>query len=349
MIRVLVVDDSALMRKLITEILEQDRGIEAVEPACDPYDAWQKLKSFQPDVVTLDVEMPRMDGLTFLAKLMRAKPLPVLMVSSLTERVSQTMLRALQFGAIDYVETPRIDTRSGKIVGANELVDKVKVAASAKLQPRRPDDFSCNAKPPRPAEGSLDANKIVAMGASTGGTEAIAEVLTDLPANSPGIVVAQHMPARFMPGFAKRLDRESRLAVRLAKDGDEVVGGQVLLAPGDLHTEIRRVGKKFFVRALNGPPVNRFRPSVDVLFNSMARQAAEKSVGVILTGMGRDGAQGLLAMRQAGAPTIAQNEGSSVVFGMPKEAIALGAAEQVLPLNRIAESLLAAVSEPACI
>jgi len=344
--RVLIVDDSALMRQLLSKLLSQDPEIEVVGVAPDPYIAWDKIKALQPNVVTLDVEMPRMDGLTFLEKLMQARPTPVVMVSSLTGRGAETTLRALELGAVDFVTKPSHDVAQGTLQLGHELVEKVKIAAKAALRNRR------GAKPgssPRqsavPAKGPLlrsvrSTARVIAIGASTGGTEAIAEVLSSLPSDTPGIVIVQHMPAGFTSSFASRLNGLCRMRVKEAQDGDRILTGQVLLAPGDFHMQVVRSGAQDTVRVFSAPPVNRFRPSVDVLFNSCAEQLGCNCVGVILTGMGNDGARGMRALHDAGGPTIAQDEATSVVFGMPKEAIAHGGVNRILPIDRIAEAAL---------
>jgi len=334
--KVLVVDDSALMRQLLTDLLSQDRDLEVVGAAADPYLAWDKLKQLAPDVLTLDVEMPRMDGLTFLERLMGHRPMPVVMVSSLTERNCDTTFRALELGAVDFVTKPKFDVASGTVALADELVAKVKAAGRARVRPRA-------ARPAvaRPAGGGFKAtHKVLAIGASTGGCEALSVVLGGLPADAPGTVAVIHMPEGFTRSFAARLDKICAVRVSEARDGDRVMPGHVLIAPGGLHTTVVRSGAMAAVRVRPGDPVNRHRPSVDVLFTSCARELGHNAVGAILTGMGDDGARGLLAMRAAGSRTVAQDEATCVVFGMPKEAIALGGAEQVLPLDRIAEQLL---------
>jgi two-component system chemotaxis response regulator CheB len=343
MTNVLIIEDSPVMRKLLTRVLLTDPGIHAVESAADPYIAWQRLKTFKPDVITLDVELPRMDGLTFLEKLMKSRPLPVVMISASTSYGTRETLRALELGAVDFIEKPKVDAKTGVVAMAEELIQKVKVAANAKLRPR--DRSALFGTALASGEPGIDPAKVIAIGASTGGTEALAELLASLPKDVPGIVIVQHMPARYTSSFAERLNREAALEVREAADGDIIASGQALLAPGDLHMEVRRRGGKRFVRTFEAPPVNRFRPSVDVLFRSVARYVASDAVGVILTGMGCDGARGLLEMREAGAVTIAQDEVTSVVFGMPKEAIAMGAAEHVRPLPRIGQCIMNAVSQ----
>ena len=338
-IKVLVVDDSALMRQLITALLSRDPAIEVVGTAADPYFARAKIKSLAPDVLTLDVEMPRMDGLTFLEKLMRAHPLPVLMVSALTEKGCETTLRALELGAVDFVTKPRdVVERTSEI--ADELIEKVKAAAQAKIPALR-------TPPPRPT-GSVrlpdGSERVIVVAASTGGTEALRFFLTALPADTPGIVIVQHMPELFTRAFAHRLDAASAMRVREAVDGDRVLKGHALVAPGNHHVAVDRDGAHYTVKVTKGPPVNHHRPSADVLFDSCAQVAGPQAVGIILTGMGADGARGLLRLKQSGARTLAQDEESSVVFGMPKAAIELGAVDQVLPLSELPAALVAALT-----
>ena len=337
--KVLIVDDSALVRQLLSQILSSDPALEVVGVASDPYVARDKIKALQPDVLTLDVEMPRMDGLTFLEKLMHAHPIPVVMISMLTENGCETTLRALELGAIDFVTKPRIDVKSGTIELADEIISKVKTAAKAKIQPRR------DRNGPRPRLYSSEAllkstHKVIAVGASTGGTEALYNFLTVLPPDAPGIVVVQHMPERFTTSFAERLDGSSQIRVQEAHDGDRILPGHALIAPGNYQMEVTRSGANYSVRVAMGELVNHHRPSVDVLFHSCARYLGSNAVGVIMTGMGSDGARGLLAMRQAGARTVAQDEASCVVFGMPKEAISIGAADKVVPLDWISHTVL---------
>lgn len=337
--KVLVVDDSALMRQLLPDLLARDPGLEVVGTAADPYAAWDKVRQLAPDVLTLDVEMPKMDGLTFLSKLMAARPTPVVMVSSLTERGAETTFRALELGAVDFVPKPKLDVTTGTVALAGELVAKVKAAARAR--PRaRPPGVHTPGSARSPAAGLRTTHKVIALGASTGGTEALFEVLTAFPADAPGAVVVIHMPEGFTRSYAARLDRACAVRVSEAKDGDRVLPGHVLLAPGGLQTSVQRSGAAVVTRVAAGPPVNRHRPAVDVLFESCANELGVNAVGAILTGMGGDGAKGLLAMRRAGARTVAQDEATCVVFGMPKEAIALGGAEAVLPLGRIAGEVL---------
>jgi len=352
-IRVLIVDDSALMRQVLKEILCSDPEIEVVGAAADPYAAREKILQLKPDVLTLDVEMPRMDGLSFLEKLMRARPMPVLMVSSLTEKDCDTTVRALELGAIDYVTKPQLDVRSGTLDQADEIVSKVKIAARARVHRRehagpRPLDPGVKSSLAKPGSvGFRTTHKIIAVGASTGGTEALVRFLVPLPADSPGILIVQHMPAGFTTSFAARLASLCRMGVREAKDGDRVLAGHVLLAPGNFHMEVKRSGVEISARVFQSEPVNRHRPSVDVLFHSCAEVLGPNAVGVILTGMGADGARGLLEMREAGAFTIAQDEESCVVFGMPREAIELGGAEKVAALDDIPAAALAAAALPS--
>jgi two-component system chemotaxis response regulator CheB len=341
--KVMVVDDSALMRQLLTDILRTDPQLDVVGSAGDPYAAWDKMKQAAPDVLTLDVEMPRMDGLTFLEKLMSHRPVPVVMVSSLTERNCDTTFRALELGAVDFVTKPKLDVSTGTVALADELVSKVKAAAQARVRPRRAKVTA--ATPVAAGGGFRHTHKVLTIGASTGGCEALAAVLSALPADAPGIVAVIHMPEGFTRSFAARLDKTCAIRVSEARDGDRVVPGHALIAPGNFHLEVVRSGAYTSVRVRAGEPVNRHRPSVDVLFNSCARELGPNAVGAILTGMGDDGARGLVAMRRAGAPTVAQDEATCVVFGMPKEAIALGAAAQVLPLTQIAQHLLRATAD----
>jgi two-component system, chemotaxis family, protein-glutamate methylesterase/glutaminase len=340
--KVLIVDDSALVRQLLTELISHDPALEVVGAASDPYAAWEKIKSLRPEVLTLDVEMPRMDGLAFLERLMRARPMPVLMVSSLTEKGCENTLRALELGAVDFVTKPKIDIKNGTIGLADEIIAKIKIAARARVRPAQKlgarDEARLSAL--RTEALARSTQKVVAIGASTGGTEALREVLTALPADSPGIVIVQHMPEHFTRAFAQRLDGLSQIRVQEARDGDRILPGHALIAPGNYHMRVVRSGANYNVEVFMAEPVNRHRPSVDVLFYSCARHLGRNAIGVLMTGMGGDGARGLLAMRQAGARTLAQDEATSVVFGMPKEAIELGAVGEVLSLNRIAEAVV---------
>lgn len=341
-IKVLVVDDSALMRQLITDILSESPDIEVIGCASDPYKAREKILAHQPDVLTLDVEMPRMDGLTFLGKLMRSRPMPVVMVSSLTEKGCDTTIRALELGAVDFVTKPKIDVTKGMASVRTDIIEKVRVAACARVTRLDTSTTRLSAASSGHSGDALirSTHKVVAIGASTGGTKALAEILPTLPPDTPGIVIAIHMPQGFTGSYARRLDEMCQLQVREAADGDVILPGHVLIAPGNFHMVVRRSGARYLVNINEEAPVNLFRPSVDVLFNSCAQYVGSNALGVILTGMGFDGAAGLLAMRNAGACTIAQDEKSCVVFGMPREAINRGAAEQVLPLDQVASGIL---------
>lgn len=340
--RVLIVDDSALVRQVLTEILAADPAIEVVGTAADPLLAREKIKRLNPDVLTLDVEMPRMDGLAFLENLMRLHPMPVVMVSSLTERGADTTLQALALGAVDFVAKPKIDVARGLDGYAEEIRSKVKMAARSRVRviggsQRRP--------PQRPATSSSlgfrTTDRLIAIGASAGGTEALRVVLETMPADAPAIVMTQHLPASFSTAFAERLDRHSAMSVREASDGEAILPGHAYLPAGGRHLRVIRDGARWRCRVDDSAPVNLHKPAVDVLFRSVALNAGANAVGVILTGMGEDGARGLLEMKQAGATTLAQDEASSVVWGMPGSAVRLGAADEVLPLDRIAERVLA--------
>lgn len=344
-VRVLTIDDSALMRQVLAELLSKDPDIEVIGSAPDPYVAREKIKALNPDVLTLDVEMPKMDGLTFLEKLMRGRPTPVIMVSSLTEAGCETTLRALELGAVDFITKPKIDLRQGMDEVAADLIAKVKGAASATLR-RAPAAGEPRAAKPTALNSAMikTTDMIIAIGSSTGGTEAVKEVLQVLPPNTPPIVITQHMPERFTKTWADRMNELCRISVKEAEDGDSVLPGHALIAPGNYHMTLVRSGARYSVRINQNEPVNRHRPSVDVMFDSVAQYAGGNSVGVILTGMGGDGAKGLLKMKEAGAYTIAQDEASCVVFGMPKEAIKLGAADVVRPLKDIAATVLSHVT-----
>ena len=346
--RVLIVDDSAVVRQILSEILASDPGIEVVGTAADPLLAREKIKRLAPDVITLDVEMPRMDGLAFLENLMRLHPLPVVMISSLTERGADTTLQALALGAVDFVSKPKMDVTRGLQGYADEIIEKVKTAARSRVRalvraPVAPKVTLASpgaATAPRPSQFRT-TDRLIAIGASAGGTEALRVVLEGLPADAPAVVMTQHLPATFSTAFAERLDRHSAMAVREATDGEAVLPGHAYLPPGGKHLRVIRDGARWRCRIDDGPPVNRHKPAVDVLFQSVAQSAGANAIGVILTGMGDDGARGLLQLRQAGAPTLVQDEATSVVWGMPGAAFKLGAAEEQLPLEKIAERLLA--------
>jgi len=339
-IRVLVIDDSAMVREILTQGLSKDPEIEAVGSASDPYVARDKIVRLKPDVLTLDVEMPRMDGVEFLRRLMPQYPLPVVMVSALTEKGKKITMEALEAGAVDFVTKPSTNVARSLSEMLGELRHKVKIASRANVLAWRR-KLPCKARPrvqaPRALAESTD--KVIAIGASTGGTEAIREVITSLAADMPGIVIVQHMPAGFTRMFAERLDAQSAMDVKEAETGDRVMVGRVLIAPGDYHMKIVRSGGVYRVECFGGEKVCGHRPSVEVLFNSVAQSAGANAIGVMLTGMGHDGADGMLAMRRAGARTIAQDEATSVVFGMPKEAYVRGGAEKLVPLNEMASTL----------
>lgn len=345
-IRVLVIDDSALIRRILSDMLQSAEDIEVIGTASDPFIAREKIKKLEPDVLTLDVEMPRMDGITFLRNLMRLRPMPVLMVSSLTEKNAEVTLEALELGAVDFVTKPKIDIARGLQDYVDELVTKVRTAASARVQGLTVGDDSGHAPARarttmRPALKTTD--KILAIGASTGGTEAIREVLQAMPIDCPGIVIAQHIPPGFSKAFAERMHQQTPLAVKETEDHDLVIPGHVFIAPGDRHLRLVRDGARYICRLDDGAPINRHRPSVDVLFESVLEAAGRNAAAALLTGMGKDGAAGLKALHDHGVPTIAQDEASSVVWGMPGEAVQLGAVDQILPLNRIAEALVTSI------
>ena len=337
--KVLIVDDSALMRQLLTKILSSDPQLEVVGTAGDPFIAREKILELNPDVLTLDIEMPRMDGLTFLEKLMRGHPMPVIMISSLTAKGADTTLRALSLGAIDYVSKPKLDVTNGTIEQAEEIVAKVKAAARARVRCARETTAQPSTLPGKTYQFSA-THKIVAIGASTGGTEALKELLSPLPADFPGIVIVQHMPEAFTRQFADRLDSLSKIRVKEAQDGDRILPGHALLAPGGHHMAVVRRGMEYAVHVYRGERVNSHLPSVDVLFSSCARSMGKNALGVLLTGMGADGAKGMLEMKQAGSFNFAQDESTSVVFGMPHEAILLNAVDRVLPLGHIPDALM---------
>ncbi|ACR68650.1 chemotaxis response regulator protein-glutamate methylesterase [Edwardsiella ictaluri] len=340
-IRVLCVDDSALMRQLMTEIVNSHPDMEMVAVAQDPLVARDLIKKFNPQVLTLDVEMPRMDGLDFLEKLMRLRPMPVVMVSSLTGKGSEITLRALELGAVDFVTKPQLGIREGMLAYSELIADKIRTAARARL----PRPLKQSAPPATLSHGPLlSSEKLIAIGASTGGTEAIRHVLQPLPATSPALLITQHMPPGFTRSFAERLNKLCQITVKEAEDGERILPGHAYIAPGAHHLELARSGANYIVRLHQGPPVNRHRPSVEVLFDSVARCAGRNAVGVILTGMGNDGAAGMLRLHQAGAYTIAQNEASCVVFGMPREAIQMGGVDEVVDLSQISQRMLAQVS-----
>lgn len=349
--RVVVVDDSALVRSLLAEIINRQPDMECVGAAPDPYIAREMIRNTNPDVVTLDVEMPRMDGIDFLGKLMRLRPTPVVMVSTLTERGAEVTLRALELGAVDFVAKPKIGVADGLRRLAEDITDKVRIAAKAHLRrlvvpppahsPTSPGPLDgVPARPHAAPIGRLSTEKIIFIGASTGGTEATKEVLMQLPPDAPAVVITQHMPPGFTKSYAARLDGLCRISVAEARDGERILPGHAYIAPGGQHLSIERSGANYVARVQTGEPVNRHMPSVEVLFESAARVVGPNALGIMLTGMGADGAKAMRAMRDAGSYNIAQDEASCVVFGMPREAIAHGAAHEVLPLAQIAPRLI---------
>lgn len=367
-IRVLIIDDSALVRRLLTEILGSDPEIEIVGTAMDPHIARQKIKDLNPDVLTLDVEMPKMDGISFLRQLMRLRPMPVIMISSLTEEGAEITLEALAAGAIDFISKPKVDVAGTLKDYAEDILNKIKSAARVKVVARdsRPSAKKIDAKNTennanysfdekytatvilqRPAQikSLKTTEKIIAIGASTGGTEAIKEILVQLRPDNPAILIAQHIPPVFSSAFARRMNQCSAMTVLEAEDGQHILPGHVYIAPGDKHLLLTRDGARYRCKLSDGPPVNRHKPSVDVLFRSVAQNAGKNAIGIILTGMGADGARGLNEMREAKAITIAQDEKSSVVWGMPGEAVKIGAAQKVISLEKIPEGITVALSE----
>lgn len=338
-IKVLIVDDSAVVRKIFSEELSKEPDIEVVGTAPDPFIARDKIILLQPDVITLDIEMPRMDGLTFLKKLMKHFPLPVIIVSSLTSKGSQMAVEALESGAVEVLAKPGGSYSVGDM--CVQLKEKIRAAARIRIQQIFHSSKTIQDQPP-PLPGTLTetTQKVIAIGASTGGVEALKDVLIQMPINIPGIIIVQHMPAHFTTAFAERLNKICQIEVKEAADGDSVLNGRALIAPGNYHMLLRRNGSKYYVNLNDGPLVHHQRPAVDVLFNTVARYAGANSIGVLLTGMGTDGAEGLLKMKQAGAKTIVQDEASCVVFGMPKEAIRIGAADRIVPLSRIPQEII---------
>ncbi len=340
-IKVLIIDDSAMIRKVFEQELSKDPEIEVVGTAPDPFVGRDQIVYLKPDVITLDIEMPRMDGLTFLGKLMKHYPIPVVVVSSLAKKGGDVALRAMELGAVEVLSKPGSAYSVGDM--SEQLIEKVKAAAQVKVskivEPCRISTYGQRVETVS-SIGVKTTNKVVAIGASTGGTEAIREVISRLPKNAPPVVIVQHMPQNFTKAFAERLNQICQVEVKEATDGEYLAKGKVLIAPGNQHMEIRRSGVNYYVTVFEGPMLFHQRPSVEILFNSVATYAGQNSVGVILTGMGKDGAQGLLNMRNAGAKTIAQDEKTCIVFGMPKEAIELGAAQVIKPLNQITQTIL---------
>ncbi|MHC1704430.1 MAG: chemotaxis response regulator protein-glutamate methylesterase [Tenuifilaceae bacterium] len=349
-IKVLIIDDSAVVRQTLTQIISSDPMLEVMGVASDPFFAAKKIAEEIPDVITLDVEMPRMDGLTFLKKVMTQHPIPIVIISSLTENGTETGMRALDYGAVEIITKPQMNTKTFIEESKIRICDAIKAAASARIK-RHKTIEPVRVEPKHSADVVLPHSQlnmsmikttelVVAVGASTGGTEALTTFLQALPLDTPGIVIVQHMPEKFTKSFADRLNEICKITVKEAVNGDSVLRGQALIAPGNFHMLLKRSGAKYYVEVKEGPLVNRHRPSVDVLFRSTARYAGSNAIGVIMTGMGDDGARGLLEMKQAGAKTVAQDEKSCIVFGMPKEAIKLGAADRVLSLESIAPYIL---------
>ncbi|HRA28003.1 MAG TPA: chemotaxis response regulator protein-glutamate methylesterase [Acinetobacter johnsonii] len=339
-IKVLVVDDSALIRSLLTEIINSQRDMVVVGAAPDPLIAREMIKQLNPDVLTLDVEMPKMDGLDFLEKLMRLRPMPVVMVSTLTERGSEITMRALELGAIDFVTKPKMSITAGMLEYTEEITDKIRTASKARVAPLSRHSSTSNAAPSQLRNPLISSEKLLIIGASTGGTEAIKSFLLQMPSDCPGILITQHMPAGFTKSFANRLDSLCQISVKEAQGGERVLPGHAYIAPGDKHLLLVRSGANYMTELSDAPPVNRHKPSVDVLFDSAALNAGKNAIGVILTGMGKDGAAGMAKMKTAGAYNFAQNEESCVVYGMPKEAVAHGGVDEVAHLNDLPKLVL---------
>jgi two-component system chemotaxis response regulator CheB len=346
MVRVLIVDDSAVVRQTMTSVLSSDPAIQVIGTAGDPYAATERIEEQVPDVITLDIEMPRMDGLTFLKKIMAQHPIPVVICSSLADQGAQSTLRALEYGAVDVITKPRLGTKQFLEDARTQICEAVKAAACVKPHNLRPSHtvepkLTADAILPPPTHAMAETTeKVVVIGASTGGTEALKSLLESFPADTPGIVIVQHMPELFTPAFANRLDGLCAITVKEAETNDTVIRGRALIAPGNHHLLLKRSGARYFVEVKDGPLVCRHRPSVDVLFRSAARYAGPNAVGVLLTGMGDDGARGMAEMKQAGAATVAQDEATCIVFGMPKEAIKMGGVDKVLPLHAIPGAIL---------
>lgn len=346
-VKVLVVDDSALVRQVLTTVLESDRNIQVIGTANDPIDAREKIKLLSPDVLTLDIEMPKMDGVTFLKNLMRLRPMPVVMISSLTEQGAEITLEALECGAVDFVSKPKLDVEAGLTEYTDEIIEKVLTAAKSKVRERTISSKSVEKKltadavlgKPSSRKRFKTTDRIIAIGASTGGTEAIREVLEALPADTPGIVISQHIPVAFSGPFAMRMNGASLMTVCEAQDGQQILPGHVYIAPGDKHLIVERSGALYICRLNDGPAVNRHKPSVDVMFRSVAQNVGPNAMGIMLTGMGADGAKGMLEMKNSGSFNIAQDENTSVVWGMPGAAVKIGAVEIKLPLDAVANAI----------
>jgi two-component system chemotaxis response regulator CheB len=344
--KVVVVDDSALVRSILTEIINRQADMECIGAASDPLVAREMIRNLNPDVITLDVEMPRMDGLDFLSRLMRLRPMPVVMVSTLTERGAEVTLKALELGAVDFVAKPKIGVADGIRLLAQDIADKIRIASKAHIR-RAPPPPAPGVAAPAPAKpvtmaslGRASTEKIIFIGASTGGTEATKDVLINLPADSPAVVITQHMPPGFTRSYAARLDGLCKIRVKEAQDGERILPGHGYIAPGGFHLTVERSGANYIARVQDGEPINRHKPSVEALFLSAAKVVGQNAIGIMLTGMGADGAKAMKVMKDAGAYNYCQDEASCVVFGMPREAIAAGAADEVLPLNQIAIKVL---------
>ena len=342
-IKVLIVDDSALIRSLLTEIINRQPDMMAVGAAPDPIVAREMIRNLNPDVLTLDVEMPRMDGIDFLEKLMRLRPMPVVMVSTMTQQGAEVTLRALELGAVDFVAKPRLDVSKGMEAGAREIIEKVRLAATARVRRQVAPSPAGKSAPVLALGSRVSTEKLIIIGASTGGTEAIKEVLLPMPPDAPGIVITQHMPAGFTKSFAQRLDTMCKISVKEAVDGERILPGHAYIAPGDFHLLVRKSGANYVTALSSEAPVNLHRPSVEVLFRSAAQCVGANAIGIMLTGMGKDGATAMLEMKRAGAFNVAQDEASCVVFGMPKEAIAAGGVDEVLPLGDITRRVIDAL------
>ena len=345
----LIVDDSALIRSLLTEIINRQRDMVVVGAAPDPIVAREMIRNLNPDVLTLDVEMPKMDGIDFLEKLMRLRPMPVVMVSTMTQEGAETTLRALELGAVDFVAKPKLDVKRGMEESAAELIEKVRLAATARVRKVAAPATAGVAKPVLTLGSRAGTEKLIIIGASTGGTEAIKQVLLPMPPDAPGILITQHMPAGFTKSFAQRLDTLCKIRVKEAEDGERVLPGHAYIAPGDRHLLVKKSGANYVTALSDEGPVNRHRPSVEVLFRSAAQCVGANAIGVMLTGMGKDGATAMLEMKRAGAFNLAQDEASCVVFGMPKEAIAAGGVDEVLPLGGIAERVFTLLRESGAV
>jgi len=348
---VVVVDDSALVRSILAEIINRQRDMVCIGAAADPLVAREMIRDLNPDVITLDVEMPRMDGIDFLSRLMRLRPMPVVMVSTLTERGAEVTMKALELGAVDFVAKPKIGVADGIRQLADDITDKIRIAAKAHIR-RAPSASAASAAAAVKPEsviniGRLSTEKVIFIGASTGGTEATKDVLIKLPADCPAVVITQHMPPGFTRSYAARLDSLCRISVKEAQDGERILPGHGYLAPGGFHLSVERSGANYIARVRDGEPVNRHKPSVEVLFESAARVVGPNALGIMLTGMGGDGAKAMKQMRDAGSYNLVQDENSCVVFGMPKEAINAGAADEVLPLDKIAARLIERLRTPS--